>query len=121
MDVAIKKAARFGIGFVTANHSNHYGIAGYYSMLASEQHMIGFSCTNTSPLMVPTGAKEVGLGTNPIAFSTPAAKDADTEGPLTLRTKGFQLDMATTGVPLGKIEIFGRKGEKIPSGIIMLV
>ena len=40
MKLAIKKAKEIGIGMVVANRSNHYGIAGYYSMQALNDHLI---------------------------------------------------------------------------------
>ena len=36
-------------------------IAGWYSMKIMEAGMIGFSFTNTSPVVVPTRSKQVGL------------------------------------------------------------
>jgi len=105
MDLAIEKAKKFGIGMVAARGSNHYGICGYYTMMAMEQDLIGFTCTNTSPLMVPTRGMKAGLGTNPLSLGM-AACDGDE----------FVLDMATTAVALGKIELAIRKGEDIPEG-----
>lgn len=52
--------------------SNHYGIAGWYTIRAMNQGFIGLSSTNTSPLMCPTRSMEAGLGTNPISFAAPA-------------------------------------------------
>lgn len=66
---------------------------------------IGLSSTNTSPLMCPTRSMEAGLGTNPISFAAPAEKD-----------DSFVLDMATTAVAVGKIEIQRRKGTDVPYG-----
>ncbi len=43
MSLAIKKAKEIGIGLVVANRSNHYGIAGYYSMQALKENLIGMS------------------------------------------------------------------------------
>ena len=40
MKLAIEKAKNVGIGIVVAKRSNHYGIAGYYSMQALEHKMI---------------------------------------------------------------------------------
>ncbi|XP_062588864.1 uncharacterized oxidoreductase YjmC-like [Saccostrea cucullata] len=105
IDLAIKKAKEAGIGFVTVKGSNHFGIAGWYGMRAMEQGLIGMAFTNTSPLLVPTRAKKVTLGTNPICVAAPA-KDGD----------NFVLDMATTSVALGKIELQERKGESMPNG-----
>ncbi|CAL1541557.1 unnamed protein product [Lymnaea stagnalis] len=105
IDVAIKKAKEAGIGWVSAKGSNHFGIAGWYAMRAMEQGLIGMAFTNTSPLMVPTRAKEPILGTNPIACAAPA-NNGDS----------FVLDMATTAVALGKLELNERKGLDIPLG-----
>lgn len=40
MNLAINKAKEVGIGMVVAKRSNHYGIAGYYSMQAQQQNLI---------------------------------------------------------------------------------
>ncbi|XP_055842480.1 uncharacterized oxidoreductase YjmC-like [Episyrphus balteatus] len=104
MDLAIKKAKIVGVGWVCAKRSNHYGIAGWYSKRAMEHGMVGISMTNTSPAMAPTRSKEAALGTNPLAFGAPAKKDK------------FLLDMATTSVAMGKIEIQRRKGDSLPDG-----
>lgn len=40
MQLAIKKAKEIGIGMVCARRSNHYGIAGFYSLQAVEQGLI---------------------------------------------------------------------------------
>nr|XP_023023118.1 uncharacterized protein LOC111511334 [Leptinotarsa decemlineata] len=85
--------------------SNHFGIAGIYSLQAIERGFLGMSFTNTSPFMVPTRSKEVALGTNPISLGAPG-----------LNGDSFVLDMATTAVAVGKIEIQRRKNEPIPSG-----
>lgn len=105
MDLAIQKAKTCGVGWVCANHSNHYGIAGWYTIYAEEQGFIGMSMTNTSPLMCPTRSRAAALGTNPISLAAPA-NDGDS----------FVLDMATTAVAVGKIEFQRRKGEPLPSG-----
>ncbi|KAH8370617.1 hypothetical protein KR093_004347 [Drosophila rubida] len=105
MDLAIKKAKTVGVGWVCAKGSNHYGMAGWYAMHAMAQGLVGMSMTNTSPLMAPTGAKEAALGTNPLSLGAPAANGDK-----------FLLDMATTAVAVGKIEIQRRKGAPLPDG-----
>ncbi|XP_035521294.1 uncharacterized oxidoreductase YjmC-like [Morone saxatilis] len=105
MNLAIKKAKEVGIGWVVAHGSNHYGIAGYYALQALKENMIGMSFTNTSPLVVPTRGKECTLGTNPISVAAPA-KDGDS----------FVMDMATSAVALGKVELHYRRGDPIPEG-----
>ncbi|XP_059507859.1 uncharacterized oxidoreductase YjmC-like isoform X4 [Stegostoma tigrinum] len=59
MDLAIQKAKDVGVGWVSAYGSNHYGIAGFYSMQALKHSLIGITCTNTSPLVVPTRGKKI--------------------------------------------------------------
>ncbi|KAF2880771.1 hypothetical protein ILUMI_25399 [Ignelater luminosus] len=105
MDLAIQKAKNVGVGWVCAKGSNHYGIAGMYSLQALKQGLLGMSFTNTSPLMSPTRSKEAALGTNPLTLGAPA-ENGDS----------FVLDMATTAVAVGKIEMQKRKKEPIPEG-----
>lgn len=105
MNVAIEKASKAGTGWVSVKNSNHYGIAGYHSMMALEHDMIGISLTNASPLVSPTFSKERLLGTNPISVAIPA----DQEPP-------FVADMATTTAANGKLEILQRKGHDAPEG-----
>ncbi|VDO97052.1 unnamed protein product [Schistosoma curassoni] len=59
METAIKKADKTGIAFVAAFGSNHFGIAGWYSLMALQQGLIGLAFTNTSPLVFPTRARKV--------------------------------------------------------------
>ena len=54
MTMAIEKAKKVGMAMVTVRNSNHYGIAGYYAKLASNEGLIGMSFTNTNAIMVPT-------------------------------------------------------------------
>ncbi len=105
MDLAISKAESAGIGMVAVTHSSHFGIAGYYAELAVAHDMIGLSMTNAAPQGVPTGGREARLGTNPIAFAAPTKNEYP-----------FLLDMATTAVAYGKIEIAARREEPIPIG-----
>ncbi|CAK8988269.1 unnamed protein product [Durusdinium trenchii] len=104
MKLCIQKAKSTGIGLVVCHNSNHFGIAGFWSELALKEKLIGFAFTNTSPFLVPTRACQRAGGTNPIACYCPAEGDS------------FQLDMATTTVPIGKIEVCHRKGQQIPNG-----
>jgi len=105
MSLAIEKAKKYGIGAVGARKSNHFGIAGYYAMMALKHDMIGFATTHASPLVAPTGGKAPFFGTNPIAVAIPAG----TQPPVVL-------DMAVTVVARGKIEEAIRRGQKIPLG-----
>lgn len=43
MNLAMDKAKKIGIGLVAARRSNHFGIAGYYSLKAVEGDLIGWA------------------------------------------------------------------------------
>ena len=89
MNKAIEKAKNTGIGMVAVRNSSHYGIAGYYTLMAQKEGLAAFSMTNTGPIMVPTFGREMMLGTNPIAFCMPAEPTP------------FWFDASTTVVTLG--------------------
>ena len=105
MQKAIQKAVEVGAGFVALRNSNHYGIAGYYAMMALEHDCIGMSMTNADVLVVPTFGRDAMLGTNPVAVAAPANKE-----------RPFVLDMATSTVPRGKLEVYERQGKPVPMG-----
>lgn len=105
MKLCIEKAKNAGLAAVTVNNSNHYGIAGYYSMMALEHDMIGISMTNSQPFVAPTYGKKPVLGTNPISVAVPAGNEYP-----------YVLDMATSAVAYGKIQIYNKKNEPIPDG-----
>ena len=105
MGLCIAKAREAGSCIATVRRSNHYGIAGYYAMLALPHDMIGLSCTNSASLVVPTGGRSAVLGSNPIALAAPAG-----------RNRPFVLDMATSVVPSGKVEVKARRAEPLPRG-----
>lgn len=105
MKVAIEKARIYGSGWVAVKNSNHFGIAGYHSLMAVEQEMIGISMTNASPLVAPTYANERLLGTNPMCYAFPAGKYPP-----------VIVDMATAAAANGKLEIAQRANQPIPEG-----
>lgn len=104
MEKAIEKAKTSGIGIVTVRESNHYGIAGYYAKMASEQGLIGMSCTNSEAIMVPTFGRQAMLGSNPIAVAMPADPYP------------FFFDSSTTVVTRGKLEMYNKMGKPLPDG-----
>lgn len=53
MNIAIEKAQKTGIGMVVVRNSSHYGIAGYYPLMAEREGLAAFSMTNTGPIMAP--------------------------------------------------------------------
>ena len=107
MEIAIKKATQSGTGWVSTRGSNHFGIAGYYAMMALEHDMIGITMTNANPLVAPTFSVSKLLGTNPIAVAIPAGKYPP-----------FVADFSTTPIARGKLAVAAKKGEKVPLGYV---
>jgi LDH2 family malate/lactate/ureidoglycolate dehydrogenase len=105
MTRTIEKAEHSGICLTTVRSSNHFGIAGYYAMMAAKRGLGGMAMTNSSPLVVPTFGSVPMLGTNPLAFAVPTG-----DGPPLL------LDMATSTVAYGKLEVARRANKPIPLG-----
>lgn len=108
MAMAIEKAKKLGMGMVAVRNSTHYGIAGYYAMMAAEAGMIGITGTNARPSVAPTFGVENMLGTNPITFGMP------TDEPFP-----FVLDCATSLSQRGKIEVYEKEGKPLPEGWVI--
>lgn len=108
MQMAIEKAREHGLGMVVARNSTHYGIAGYYALMAIEAGMIGMTGTNARPSIAPTFGVENMLGTNPLTFGMPTDEDFP-----------FVIDCATSVTQRGKIEYYERSGRDTPAGLVI--
>jgi LDH2 family malate/lactate/ureidoglycolate dehydrogenase len=107
-EIAMDKTEQHGSGWVSVCNTNHFGFAGYYPLMALERDLIGWAMTNSTKLVAPLWGAERMLGTNPIAIAFPGYK----EPPIII-------DMATSAVAYGKIEIALRKSEPVPKGWII--
>lgn len=101
---AVELASGKGVGLVEVRNSNHYGIAGYYALMAAKEGFAGISMTNTVPIMVPTFAAQPLLGSDPIAFAIPAEREI------------FLFDSSTTVITRGKLEVYGKRKEPLLNG-----
>ena len=108
MALAIRKARKHGLGMVAVRNSTHFGIAGYYPLMAVQAGMIGICGTNARPSIAPTFGVENMLGTNPLTFAMPT----DEKFP-------FLLDCATSIVQRGKVEIYAKLGKTMPKGWVI--
>lgn len=108
MQMAIDKAKKYGMGMVAVRNSTHYGIAGYYAMMASKAGMIGITGTNARPSVAPTFGVENMLGTNPLVFAMPTDEEFE-----------FVIDCATSLSQRGKLEVYDRIGKSLPPGWVI--
>ncbi len=105
MTACIDKALSSGMGMLTVRNGRHFGAAGYYAHMAVEHDLIGMAMCNAPPIGLASGGTRRVYGTNPIAMAAPIADGSP-----------FRLDIATTAVAGGKLEIAGRQGKPLPVG-----
>lgn len=105
MKRVLAKAREVGAGFAAVRNSNHYGMAGIWAEMAANEGYIGMSFCNTRKCAIPTFGRERILGTNPVCFAVPSAGKTH-----------FMVDMATTTVAHGKIEVYERRDKPMPIG-----
>jgi L-2-hydroxycarboxylate dehydrogenase (NAD+) len=108
MQMCIDKAKTYGMGMVAVRNSSHYGIAGYYGLMAEKENMIGITGTNARPSIAPTFGVENMLGTNPLTFVMPTDEDFP-----------FYLDCATSVSQRGKFEYYAKIGKDLPKGWVI--
>ncbi len=108
MKMAIEKAKKFGLGAVAVRNSTHFGIAGYYSLMAIKEGMIGIAVTNARPSIPPTFGCEPMLGTNPLTIGAPT----DEQFP-------FLIDCATSIIQRGKVELNARINKTLPENTVI--
>ncbi len=108
MDRILEKARGIGAGFGAVRNSNHFGMAGLLAELAAAEGFIGMAFCNTRICAIPTFGRERILGTNPVCFAIPSAGKTH-----------FLLDMATTTVAHGKVEVYERRNQPMPVGWVV--
>ena len=108
MSLAIKKAKEYGMGMVVVRNSCHYGIAGYYTTMATKAGCIGMTGTNARPSVAPTHGVDGMFGTNPFTIGVPTDEAFD-----------FNFDCATSITQNGKVEYYERIGEDVHPGTII--
>jgi LDH2 family malate/lactate/ureidoglycolate dehydrogenase len=108
MKMAIEKAKEYGLGAVAVRNSTHFGIAGYYSLMAIKEGMMGITVTNARPSIPPTFGVEPMLGTNPLTAGAPTDEDFP-----------FLLDCATSIIQRGKVEVYERIKKPLPEGVVI--
>ncbi len=108
MSMAIEKAKRYGMGMVVVRNSCHYGIAGYYTSMATKAGCIGMTGTNARPTVAPTFGVEGAFGTNPLTLGVPTDEAFD-----------FNFDAASSITQNGKLEYYERIGHDVAAGTVV--
>lgn len=106
VELARKKAEACGMSMVVVRNGNHFGMAGHWALKLAGDDMIGYAASTTDLTMGPPGCKEPFMGNNPFAF---AFKASD-------KYPEVCVDMATSGVAMGKAKDLAKRGLPIPTG-----
>jgi len=105
MSIAIKKAAKCGIGIANVRQSNHFGAASAYTLMALNHNMIGLAMSNTDVVMNIPGGRGATLGNNPLSYAVPARNQPP-----------IVLDIAMSTVAGGKVNSYKDWGTPLPEG-----
>lgn len=106
MDHAMALAQETGIAAVAIKNSSHFGPAGAYALHAARAGMIGLVFGNSDPYVRLHDGAERFHGTNPISIAVP------TGGP-----HPWLLDMATSAVPVNRVQLYASLGRDLPDGV----
>lgn len=106
VDLAVAKATEHGLAWVGTRRSNHAGAAGVYAAMALQHDLIClYFAVGNANHQPAWGGLDLLLSTNPIAVAIPAGEEP-----------GMVLDIATTVVSHGRINVAVERGEQIPVG-----
>ena len=111
MRATIEKADKNNVAAATVYRQGHVGRVADYPLMAAEAGMSGMMTADSgraAKVVVPFGGREPRLGTNPICIAMPS----DLAGPLFV-------DMATSAVAAGKVNLAVAKAAPIPEGWIL--
>jgi LDH2 family malate/lactate/ureidoglycolate dehydrogenase len=103
MTMAIEKARASGVGVVAARHSNHFGTASYFALMAAAAGLVGLALTNASPEMPAWGGSVPLVGTNPWSIAVPGRAG-----------RPVVLDLSNAASGKGAIRHFAALGRALP-------
>lgn len=106
---AIKLGKQTGVAAVTVSHSHHFGAAGFYAHQIASAGLMAFVTTSTKVVcVVPPGARDPVLGTNPLAYGVPRPG-----------SEPIVFDIATSTAAGNRIRVFKYQNKPVPEGWIV--
>src|SRR5438552_520116 len=100
---AMRKARDAGVGLALVRATTHTAALGYYTLAAAREGMAAIALAASWPNVVYHGTRAAGVSTSPMSIAVPGAEPV-------------VLDMATSVVPIGRLNQAKRTGERIPEG-----
>ncbi len=107
MRMAIDKAAKYGIGAVTAINGRHFGACAYHAALALEHDMVGLAMTTGGVRVAPVDGSKPMVGLNPLGIAAPSKREPP-----------FIFDASMSAVAGNKISLAKRLGVDVMPGWI---
>ena len=111
MDVLIERVKKYGSVSLAIRNSGHLGRIGAWAEKLAHERIVSVHFVNTSGygiLVAPHGGSDRRLSANPIAAGAPTI-----DGP------PIVLDMATSVIAEGKIQMMRNKGEPLPANSVI--
>lgn len=111
LTLAIERAGTKGVAVLALRNVGHLGRIGAWAEMAAASGLVSLHFVNTSGfgiLVAPHGGSDRRLSANPIAAGVP------TEGGAPMI-----LDMSTSVMAEGKIQVARNKGEQLPAGTVL--
>jgi len=106
---AIKRAQSSGVAAVSVSHSHHFGATGFYADQISRAGLMSFVTTSTKVVcVVPPGARDPVLGTNPLAYGIPRGG-----------AEPIIFDIATSTAAGNRIRVFKYQNKPVPEGWVV--
>jgi uncharacterized oxidoreductase len=106
---ARRLSSEHGAGVVAIRRCNHIGRLGEYVQLLADDDAVGLAFGNADPSVAPFGGRERRLGTNPLAWAAPRARNR----PPVLA------DFATAAIAEGKVALADAAGEQVAPGSVV--
>jgi hydroxycarboxylate dehydrogenase B len=111
MEIAAAHAATHGMATLAIRNSGHLGRIGAWPEMLAERGLASIHFVNTSGfgiLVAPFGGGDRRLSANPIAAGVPVKG-----------RRPIILDIATSAIAEGKIQVARNKGEQLPPGLVL--
>ena len=102
VEIALEKARKSGIALIGMRNSWFGGRATYYLEKIAREGFAAIYAASSTPTVVPPGARQKALGTNPLAFGLPG------------KVNPFVFDMGTATVMSGEVLMKAFLGEEFP-------
>ena len=111
MELAAERAQRHGLAAIAIRNAGHLGRIGAWPEMLARRGLASVHFVNTSGfgiLVAPHGGSDRRFSANPVAAGVPVAGG-----------EPLVLDIATSVIAEGKIQVARNKGEKLPPGMLL--